>query len=168
MKAEAKETRHKTYRRLPYDIEPVRGYPDVLQIYRTDASRFYQVRYFINGKYKIKTTRCTDKKKAIEFAKNFFHEILLQDNSKDELHTYSFGACAMFMIEHNQNLISRGERDARLLTEDEKKLRKDILPYFKNTKVSEITTSTIEEYMNSLLKDRALSPSTLSVSFGKF
>ena len=166
MKAEAKETRHKTYRRLPYDIEPVRGYPDVLQIYRTDASRFYQVRYFINGKYKIKTTRCTDKKKAIEFDKNFFHEILLQDNSKDELHTYSFGACAMFMIEHNQSLISRGERDARLLTEDEKKLRKDILPYYKNTKVSEITTSTIEEYMNSLLKDRALSPSTLSKHIG--
>ena len=166
MKTAAKKVQPKTYKRLPYDIEPVKGYPDTLQIYRTDASRFYQVRFFINGKYKIKTTRCTDRKQAIEFAKNFFHEILTRNRSDDELHTHSFGKCAMFVIEHNQSLISRGERDARLLTENEKKLRRDILPYFKNTNVSDITTSVIEEYVDQLVRDRGLSPSTLSKHVG--
>ena len=35
MKTAAKKVQPKTYERLPYDIEPVIGYPDTLQIYRT-------------------------------------------------------------------------------------------------------------------------------------
>jgi hypothetical protein len=30
----------------PYDIENVRGYPSALQIYRIEASKFWQVRLF--------------------------------------------------------------------------------------------------------------------------
>lgn len=55
----------------------MRGYPSTLVIYKTAASRFYWVRCYFNGKYKIKTTKSETEKSAKEFAVQFYKDTLL-------------------------------------------------------------------------------------------
>jgi hypothetical protein len=55
--------------------------------------------------------------------------------------------------------------DARNQYEDQKKLNKDILPYFRTIDVSQITKQTINEYLGSL-NDRRLTKSTRNKHVG--
>ena len=59
-------------------------------------------------------------------------------------------------------MVARGQRDGRINKEDEKKLNKDILPFFATKAVSAITAADIQDYVDQLSPSRALSPSTLS------
>jgi site-specific recombinase XerD len=58
-------------------METIRGMPTSLVIYKSAASRFYWVRCYFNGKYKVKSTKTTSSKDAKEFAVNFYKETLL-------------------------------------------------------------------------------------------
>jgi len=49
--------------------------PSALKIYRIDASPYWQVRLFVEGRLKRKSTRCTDRREAIAFAKQFYDSI---------------------------------------------------------------------------------------------
>jgi hypothetical protein len=62
-------------------METIRGMPSSLVIYKSAASRFYWVRCYFNGKYKIKTTKTTSTKEAKEFAVNFYKETLLNTSA---------------------------------------------------------------------------------------
>lgn len=146
----------------PYDIEGVPRYPDTLQIYRIEASKFFQVRLFVRRKYIRRSTKCVDKKDAIEFAKKFYDEIRIAERLDEQVHTDTFSACAKQLIKRQSALINRDERDARMNIEDEKKLKKDILPFFQTMSVSKIKTADIEDYIDELSSQRKLSPSTLS------
>ncbi len=53
-------------------MQTMRGYPSTLVIYKTAASRFFWVRCYFNGKYKIKTTKSETEKSAKEFAVQFY------------------------------------------------------------------------------------------------
>jgi hypothetical protein len=59
-------------------------------------------------------------------------------------------------------MVARQERDARINTEDEKKLNKDILPFFATKSVAVITTADIQDYIDQLTANRQLTPSTIS------
>ena len=58
-------------------METVRGFPTSLVIYKSAASRFYWVRCYFNGKYKVKSTKSTSSKDAKQFAIEFYKETLL-------------------------------------------------------------------------------------------
>jgi hypothetical protein len=149
-------------RTSPYEIESVPKYPETLQIYRISASKFYQVRLFVERKYVRKSTRCVEKTDAIEFAKRFYDEIRIAQRLDFSVHTDTFAACANHLLKHQEALVNRDERDNRINTEDRKKLNKDILPFFQTKNVSAITTLDIENYLDDLSSKRKLSPSTLS------
>ena len=61
----------------PYDIQSIPRMPEGLQIYRIPASAKWQVRLFVGRKYVRRSAHCTDKRDAIEFAKQFYDEIAL-------------------------------------------------------------------------------------------
>ena len=149
-------------RTTPYDIERIAKYPDALQIYRIHASKFFQVRLFVERKYVRRSTKCVDRRDAIEFAKRFYDEIRIAQRLDFSVHADTFAACASHLIKHQASLVNRDERDARINIEDEKKLNKDILPYFQTRNVADITTIDIEDYIADLTAKRKLSPSTLS------
>jgi len=149
-------------RTSPYEIESVSKYPEALQIYRIPASKFYQVRLFVGRKYIRRSTKCVDKKDAIEFAKQFYDEIRIAQRLDFTVHADTFAACANHLLNRQEALINRDERDSRINTEDKKKLNKDILPYFQTKNIADITTMAIEEYIDNLTSERKLSPSTLS------
>ncbi|MGC1347412.1 MAG: phage integrase SAM-like domain-containing protein, partial [Methyloceanibacter sp.] len=146
----------------PYDIESVSGYPRTLQIYRIPASSAWQVRLFVGRKYLRKSTRSESKGDAIKFAKRFYDEVKLAERLDFDIHRDSFAACANHLMKRQEALVGRGERDDRLISEDRKKLTGDILPYFGVMAVADITTQTLDDYVDHISRDRKLSPSTLN------
>ena len=149
-------------RTAPYDIQQIPGYPKALQIYRISASRFWQVRFFVDRKYIRKSTKSENKREAIDFAKLLYDSVRINQRLDINVHTDTFHACAQRLLKMQDALINRGERGARINIEDRKKLDKDILPFFATMGVGAITTAKLEDYINELASERKLSPSTLS------
>ena len=58
-----------------------KGYPDKLVIFKISASPFWWVRYYTQGRILKKSTKTDDKKKATEFAKRFYEDILLRERN---------------------------------------------------------------------------------------
>ncbi len=152
----------KASRTNPYDAESIKGYPPTLQIYRIAASRFWQVRLFVGRKYLRKSTRCEGIAEAIKFAKRFYDEVKLAESLDFDIHRDTFAACANLLMKRQAAMVGRQERDDRLITEDRKKLDKDILAYFGRRAVADITSQTLDDYINHISGDRTLSPSTLN------
>jgi hypothetical protein len=149
-------------RSTPYDLTTIRGYPETLQLYRIEASRFWQVRLFVGRKYLRKSTKCESKADAINFAKSFFDDVKLAQRMNFDVHRDTFAACADKLMERQEGKVGREERDVRLLSEDRKKLNKDILPFFGLKAVADITSPMIDDYVDHLSSERKLSPSTLN------
>lgn len=149
-------------RTTPFDVQTVPGYPESLQLYRIPASSFWQVRMFVDRKYVRKSAGTADRKQAIEFAKSLYDTIRINQRLDISVHTDTFHACAQHLIRQQETLVATGQRDERINTEDNKKLRADILPFFGMMGVSSITASTLDDYIADLGKRKKLSPSTIA------
>jgi len=149
-------------RTTPFDIQTIPGYPDSLQIYRIPASSSWQVRMFVDRKYVRRSTGTSDRREAVEFAKSLFDTIRINQRLDISVHTDTFHACAQHLIRQQDTLVATGQRGERINTEDSKKLKADILPFFGAKGVAAITSSMIDEYIAELGKRKKLSPSTLS------
>ena len=57
---------------IPETLTSVPGYPEKLRIYRIEASRFWQVRCWFDGKTYSKSLKTTSKRSAINLARRFF------------------------------------------------------------------------------------------------
>lgn len=151
-----------TYFNNNYDVQSVPGMPNALKIYRIEASPYWQVRLFVEGRLKRKTTGRTDRRQAIEFAQNFYDSVRIAQRLDINVHQDTFHACAKRLVLRQNAMVTRGERDGRINKEDEKKLNKDILPFFATKSVSSISAADIQDYIDQLSSSRRLSPSTLS------
>jgi hypothetical protein len=152
-------------RTTPYQIQSVSPYPEALQIYRIPASSHWQCRYFVDGKYIRKSTGTDDKAEAITFAKNLFDSVRLADRLDERKYPHTFAAAARKFLEQQASQIAAGDLDARNQYEDQKKLNKDVLPFFRTMDVSKITKQTINEYLASMA-NRKLSKSTRNKHVG--
>ena len=152
-------------RTTPYQIQSVPRYPEALQIYRIPASSHWQCRYFIDGKYIRKSTKTDDRSAAIAFAKELYDSVRLADRLDQQKHPHTFAAAARSFLKQQTNQIAAGDIDPRNQYEDQKKLNKDILPYFQTIDVSKISKQTISEYLSSL-NDRHLAKSTRNKHIG--
>lgn len=138
-----------------------RGYPDKLVIFKIPASKFWWVRYFSKGKIVKRTTKTTNQRDAIAFAKTFYEDILLRERNllpvgKNPV----FEKLAYMLLEEQEHLIARGERNIKININDKQKLEKDILPFFKGMDIKDITYKKIESYITTL-QQRNLAPATL-------
>ena len=59
-------------------ITHVKGYPRKLTLHKCDASRYWQVRYYADGKVMRRSTKTESKREAIEYAKKYYDEINLK------------------------------------------------------------------------------------------
>lgn len=135
----------KRSRTNPREVQSVPGMPNALKIFRIDASPFWQVRLFVDGRLKRKSTGCANRRDAIEFAKNFYDSIRIAQRLDVNVHQDTFHACARRLLASQKGLITRGERDARINKEDEKKLNKDILPFFGTRAVASMSRADIQD-----------------------
>jgi len=148
-------------RTTPYDLTPIRAYPNTLQIYRIEASKYWQVRLFVDRKYVRESTKCEAKQDAIKYAKRFYDEIRIAQRLDTDVHRDTFAACAKSLMKRQETLVATNQRDSRIISEDRKKLNRDILPFFGTKNVASITASTIDDYVVNI-GARKLSPSTIS------
>ncbi len=93
----------------PYDLTSIKGYPDALKVYRIARSKFWQCRYFVPGRGLIRrSTRCTDQGAAIEFAKELYANILIEQRSGRLTSQASFASFAEKLMERQESMVARG------------------------------------------------------------
>jgi len=68
---------------IPESIIHVPGYPEKLAIFKMQASRFWQVRCWNNGKTYRKSTKSQSKRSALIFARIFYEQLMASNVVQD-------------------------------------------------------------------------------------
>ena len=132
-------------------ITSVPSYPSKLVIFLTNASRYWQVRCFFDGKTIIRSLRTTNKRDAIRYAKDFYNSKLCIAPTQDTLQfsrTHRIEWVASLMLQAEQARVDRGEVAKHSFTMLTSRLRKHVLPFFQNTAVENIGYGQIERFFN--------------------
>ena len=61
---------------IPATVTPIQGYPAKLKIYLTNASRYWQVRCFFQGRVRTKSLRTSNKREALALAKAYYEQLV--------------------------------------------------------------------------------------------
>ena len=149
---------------IPSTIEKVRGF-NTLTIYKMEASQFYYVRYYEDGKITRRSTKTEDRREALKFAEEFFVELKSKKLNNLPLTKKSgFVACAWGLLKENEARAARKEIAARKIHDDRLRLNGDIVPFFKKYEAHQVDYKVINEYLTQLnTDDRELSVSSLKV-----
>lgn len=153
---------------LPETITSVPRYPKKLVIYKSSASQFWWVRYYVDRKVLRRSTKVTDKRKAFEFAKNFYDEINFKRNTGTALtaHTQSnFGICADAMIKAQELKLKRNEISKISHDNDVLRMNKHVKPFFGHMDVKSVNYKAVEDFIGILSKEN-LAAATLTYYLG--
>jgi len=138
-----------------------RGYPDKLVLFKIPASRYWWCRYFTGRKVVKQSTKTENKTEAITFAKRFYEDILLRERNLLPIgKSSSFRRFADELIEEQERLIKRGDRNPLMNINDKQKLKHDLLPFFKDFNIKEINYKNINQFVDTLT-ERSLSSSSI-------
>ncbi len=155
----AASSKHRT---SAQNLTQVSNYPKKLVIYQLAASPYWWVRYYADGKILRRSTKETDKRRAIEAAKAFYDEVNYKQRQGYVLNSRAgFAQCAMAVIEQQDAKVQRNEMSAMMQQADKYRLNKEVLPYFKDYDLKNIDYFVIEGFINKLGKDK-LTPPTIS------
>ncbi|NHC08354.1 hypothetical protein [Azonexus fungiphilus] len=147
-KTSASKVRHRT---TPVQLTHVPNYPQKLVIYRLEASSYWWVRYYIDGKIARRSTKTEKKGEAIAFAKQFYDEIMLRRASGLAVTTQSrFDICATNMLVAMKAQVARGEITEATYTITDYRLKASVLPYFGARDVADIHYEQLESYLGEL------------------
>ncbi len=143
------------------------NYPTKLFIYKQAATKYWWVRYFVNGNAVRKTTKTQSKREAVEFAKEFYDIVTynMRHGIAATASATSFESCMKEMLKAEKAKVGRGELSQ--ITYDNSKYRfdKHINPYFRNKEVREIDYFALDNFLTELSKQE-LSSSTISMYMG--
>ena len=137
-------------------MQTIRGYPSSLVIYKNSASRYYWVRCYFNGKYKIKTTKSETVKSAKEFAVQFYKDTLLSTiNTKtsDQNKQFALVGNLFFKSTEKNSTTSTFKSDYNRYTQH-------ILTEFNQQEVDTITNAQISQFVEKLLAT-GIKPATI-------
>jgi hypothetical protein len=161
--SEFQASRHRTLPILA-SITPIANYPSKLRIFKTNASRYWQVRCFLKGKTYTQSLKTTNKQAAISQAKHFFH-IKIADLYGEHLpdrgeEPNKFADLVQAALALQQSRVRRGELSAEGLAILRNRLQNDILPFFGDMAVDRIGYQQVSDYIQ-LLGKRDLSSVTI-------
>ena len=127
-------------------IENIKGYPSTLIIYKTNASKYYWVRFYYNSKYRIKTTKCESTSDAKKFAIQFYKDTLISSTvSKTSNLKKSFSVVG------NQFFASTEKNsNTKTFNSDINRYKQNILPFFKQQDIDTITNAQINQFVETL------------------
>lgn len=150
---------------IPGTSRGVPGYPDKLRVYLTDASPFWQVRCFFQGRMRTRSLRTSDSRQALRGARTFYEELAAtgivvraprRAQGAQAAGTFSTVAEQMLASERSR----RGEFSAGSLELLESQLRREIFPLFGACDVASIGYPVVERFVRDL-SERGLSPTTI-------
>lgn len=137
-------------------METVRGYPSSLVIYKSAASRFYWVRCYFNGKYKVKTTKSETVKSAKEFAAQFYKDTLLSSiTTKTSNRNKQFAVVGNLFFQSTEK-----NSTASTYKTDYNRYTQHILKEFNQQDVDTITNAQISQFVEKLLST-GIKPATI-------
>ena len=157
---------------IPESITAVAGYPSKLVVFKIAASKFWQVRCWMDGRTYRRSTKCTSLKLAQRFARWFYEELVAskftthasapndiqgKTNQKSQL---TFGAIAAQVYANEQSRVERGEFGAGSLRMFRNRLDAHVLPRFGQLAATQIDCTQLLTFCQFLSK----SMSTTSVS----
>ncbi len=149
-------TRHRT---SAINLTHVPNYPKKLVIYQLAASPFWWVRYYADGKILRRSTKETDKRQAIAFAKDFYDEVNFKQRQGLVLNSRAdFELCADALLEQQDAKVQRGEMSAMMQQNDRYRLQKEVLPFFSSYDLKSIDYFAIEKFINKLSADKLTAP----------
>ena len=158
----AEPQRHRT-EPLPGSLTAVAGYPKKLKLYKLEASPYWWVRTFHDGKIYRKSTRTEVKRDAIAFAKGFYDQVVsgrvLAPQRDKELVTFAKVAEAMMKSKRAQ--AARGDLTDMTYKIMDYRLKKTILPALGNREIARIHFEDLEELLDDLSHQK-LSGSTIN------
>lgn len=144
-------------RRTPIksSLTHIPNYPKKLVIYQLAASPYWWVRCYSNGKIHRKSTKETDKRKAIAAAKQFYDDVTIGNHKATPRAIQSvakFADCAQAMLEAQKDKVKREEITKITHENDEWRLKKHILPHFGKLKLAEVDYFCVERFLAKLSK----------------
>lgn len=146
-KSTASKTPHRT-QPIAETITHIKGYPRKLTLYQCEASRYWQVRYYADGKVLRRSTRRESKREAIEYAKRFYDEINLKRAMGAALVTRTaFSQCAEHVLDGMRAKLARGQLTKDTVDIAEYRLRRSVLPYFGSIDINDIHYDRLEAYL---------------------
>jgi integrase len=142
------------------------GLPKTLKIYRIFGSKFWQVRIYLNSKYISKSLRTIDFNEANRLAREFFDELKLKHPRE---------LLAVTRPQNNKEIIAKAIES--IISTDQDRVRRDeikhssskimkgrlegeIYEFFKNQDVKNISTQTLQNFVDSLT-DQEFSTTTI-------
>lgn len=141
---------------IPSSIDTIRGYPQKLIIYKTDASKYYWVRLYFNGRYHTKSTKAESVVAAKSFAVNFYESVLVNakvTHKSDKSKAFAtIGSRFFASVEKSTK--------ATVFRTDFSRYKSDLLPLFGEQEIDTITNAQISGLQNRLL-ERNLSTATI-------
>lgn len=141
---------------IPETIERMRGYPSTLIIYKTNASKYYWVRFYFNGKNKIKTTKCELAKDAKKFAVQFYKDTLIETSvGKKSTKQKAFNYVGNLFFHSTERNTNTGTYKS-----DINRYKQHILPFFKQQDIDSITHVQLNEFVEYLYKT-GIKPATI-------
>jgi len=139
---------------IPDSLTTIPSYPLKLKIFQTRASKFWQVRCYVEDKYIVRSLRTINKQEAITLAKKFYESEILK--------IYSDSAGNDFRVMHGLERVSnilkaneiaranKGEISFITVKVINSLLNKHILKYFKNKSIELINDEQIFKYYEHL------------------
>ena len=115
------------------DIERayIEGYPTRLWIYCLQASRFWQVRYYMAGRTLKQSTRQTGRREAQEFARQFYQTVNRnQELGLLETSATNFRVVALTVMAAERAKLDRGEITRTTYDIFDYRFAKSLLPFF--------------------------------------
>lgn len=163
IKTAALQKKHRTVP-LAGSLSPVPGYPKKLIIYKLEASSYWWVRYYTDGKIVRRSTKTENKNDAFRFAKQFFDEINLRRAQGLSVTTKSrFDMCAVAMLASMKAQLARGEITKQTYEITDYRLQKSVLPFFGERDSGDVNYDLLERYLSELSHyTPKLSPATIS------
>ena len=142
-------------------IQTIHGYPDRLKIYQIPASKYWWVRATFGERRIKRSTKETEKTKAVKFAKQFYEDLLKNSLSVPIKSSRSFIRVAEELKEEHRQKAGTGERNKRFADDLRKQLDHRIIPFFKQYTLKDINYSTISKFVAEMRKN-GCSPSTIN------
>lgn len=149
-------------------LTSVPNYPKKLVIYQLEASPFWWVRYYTDGKILRRTTKATDKKHAIAAAKAFYDEINYKKHAGLALSASknaTFEHCAHAAMEMQLARVTRGELTKMVHDNDEWRMKKHVLPFFIKYDIAKIDYFALELFLRKVSEDK-ISKATANAYMG--
>jgi len=164
-------------------MSTIRGYPSKLKVFRIRGSRYWQMRCYMAGRMVVRSTRSQAKQQAIDIAKRFYDELLLEHrhSGNDEFshdanetnQSYPprlkrtehiaqhagmmFRVVAERAIDAERGRMMRGELAMQSFKALRNRLQKQICPALGKLDIRRVGYNDLQQFMDTLVQRRASS-----------